>query len=86
MRPEGLGIIFHKGVQPLFFTSYSVVREKGKFAEEDYLLVELATGGTIEVHSYYSKRLERVVKAAEAIYKEPGEAPRQLRKRCNNNL
>ena len=80
MKPEDLGIVFYKGLIPLWFTSYTIEKDIGKRSEE-YLVVTLAGGETIEIRSYYSQSKEQVIPARTAIYKEPGEPMKALRTR-----
>lgn len=67
MRPEDCGLIFYQGVRPLYFTDYVVVKE----GQSEHIEATLAIGGTITVHPYFSKKLNRIVEAKEAIYRKP---------------
>jgi len=70
MKPQDLGLIFIKGIRPVYFTHY-VVEEEG--LGDEHLLVTLLDGSTVTVSGYYSKREERMIKAKEAILREPRE-------------
>lgn len=67
MKPEDYGLIFYHGVRPLYFTSYEIIKE----GYTEHIEATLAGGGTITVHPYFSKKLNRIVEAKEAIYREP---------------
>lgn len=67
MKPQDYGLIFYHGIRPLYFTSYEVVKE----GQTEHIEATLATGGTIAVHPYYSKRQGRMIKAIEAVYRQP---------------
>ena len=69
MNPQDYGLIFHRGVRPLYFTSYKIVKE----GQTEHIEATLAIGGIIAVHRYYSKRQGRMVEAKEAIYRYPRE-------------
>jgi len=75
-RPQDYGLIFYHGIRPLYFTSYKIVKE----GQDEHIEATLAIGGTITVHPYWSKTLNRMVEAKEAIYREP----KQERKNENN--
>ena len=67
MRPKDYGLIFYQGLRPLYFTSFRIVKEE----QTEHIEAELAIGGTIMVNPYFSKRLNRIVEAKEAIYRYP---------------
>ena len=76
-KPSDYGLIFHRGLRPLYFTSYEIVEEPGG---TKYIIAQLASGGQIEVHRYFSKRKGRMIEAEKAIYRQP----KQERKDENN--
>jgi len=67
IKPQDYGLIFYHGIRPLYFTDYRVVKE----SQTEHIEATLAGGGTITVHPYWSKKLQRMVEAREAIYREP---------------
>lgn len=67
MKPQDYGLIFYHGIRPLYFTSYKIVKE----SQGEHIEATLAIGGIITVHPYWSKKLQRMVEAKEAIYREP---------------
>lgn len=67
MKPDNLGLIFYKGIRPLYFTAYREIKED----QTTYLEVDLATGGQITIYPYWSKKQERIIEAREAIYRYP---------------
>jgi len=68
MKPQDCGLVFIKGIRPVYFTHY-VIEEEG--LGDEHLLVTLLDGSTTTINGYYSKRAERMIKAREAIYREP---------------
>lgn len=70
MKPQDLGLVFIKGIRPVYFTHY-VVEEEG--LGDEHLLVTLLDGSTVTISGYYSKRADRMIKAKEAILREPRE-------------
>ena len=67
VKPSDYGLIFHRGIRPLYFTSYKTVKEM----QTEHIEATLAGGGIITVHPYWSKKLQRMVEAREAVYREP---------------
>lgn len=68
MKPSDYGLIFHRGLRPLYFTSYEIIEEPGG---TKYIIAQLASGGQIEVHRYFSKRKNKMIEAEKAIYRQP---------------
>ena len=67
VRSQDYGLIFHRGIRPMYFTECRVIKEK----HGEYIEATLAIGGMITVHPYWSKRSNRMVAAIEAIYRQP---------------
>jgi len=67
VKPQDYGLIFHRGIRPLYFISYVVVKEE----QTEHIEATLATGGTITVHPYFSKKKGRIIEAIEAVYRQP---------------
>ena len=67
IKPQDYGLIFFRGVRPMYFTECRTVKE----GQSEHIEATLAIGGTITVHPYYSKRKGRMILAKEAIYRQP---------------
>jgi len=81
-RPQDYGLIFYHGIRPLYFTSYKIVKE----GQDEHIEASLAIGGTITVHPYWSKTLNRMVEAKEAILRLPKTLKEERKNESNHEI